>query len=443
MPTLSIDRFRKRPEKASFDAHPPLDDRERFVVRTVTWGYALITATQKVALLLFPGTALQIALLLTMGLIGILCWRGGMGIDVRKAMLYLAFGAAAGVTALANNITATTLPSMLFVYAVYSIFIFSVPLSKGAYGKILDNIVLLGAIAAGLVYMDWAVQLVGMEMPSMHSILPEQFRFFNYIYIQPIEWGSPWYKPNGYFFLETSFVSQFTATALVIEICRRQRLLYLAVTASGLLLSFGGTGLALLALSLPVVFFYVRPRLLLIGIMMLPLLFGVALKAGLVDNIETRTGEFSQEGKSGNQRFTKQGEVIAATLMGPTREALVGIGPGRMPQRLNLLWIPATKVLVEYGLFVSVLFWVFYFYSIFGRGVPIFASWVVAMQYLFLNGSFLVPLLSVICVIIAGMYRIEDPEKVASAASRRRAPTRLRRPIRRPADAAPAAETPG
>lgn len=440
-PALNMDRFRKPAALLRSNHQPPLDAREQFVVTTVTWGYAIITATQKVALLLFPGTALQIALPLTMIMIGLLCWRGGMGIDVRKSVLYLAFGAVAGLTALANNMSASTLPSMLFVYAVYSTFVFSVPLSKTAYEKILDNVVILGIIAAGFVFIDWLAQLAGFGMPTIHDILPEKFRFFNYVYVQPIEWGSKWMKPNGYWFLETSFVSQFCAMSLVIECCRKQRLFYLATLASGLLLTFGGTGLMLVGLSLPVMLFYVRPRLLLICIMMLPLLFGVALKAGLIDNIASRTTEFSTEGKSGNQRFTKQAEVIGATLTGPTREGLLGIGPGRMPQRLNLLWIPATKVLVEYGLFSAILFWVFYFYSIFGRGVPIFASWIVAVQYLFLNGSFLVPICAVICVILAGMYRIDDPDKVKATAIRRRSARLVRRPIRHPGAATRVSET--
>lgn len=408
---LNIDRFRRPKAPSPFDAHPPLDGRERFVVTTVTVGYTLATATEKVAILLFPGTALQIALLVAMATIGFLCWRGGMGINIKKALLYLLFGAAAGITALANNVTASTLPSILFVYAVYSIYIFSVPISKGAFGKIMDNIVVLGVIAAAFVYIDWAYQLAGFKMPNIEFFIPKSFRFFNYVYIQPTEWGSRWTKPNGYWFLETSYVSQFCAMSLVIEACRRQRLFYLGATATGLLLSFGGTGMTLLALSIPVILFYVRPRLILIAILMMPLLFGAAIKSGLVENIESRAGEFTTEGKSGNQRFTVQLETLGATLTGPTREGLLGIGPGRMPQRLHLMWTPISKVIVEYGLFVYVLFWAFFFTSLFGRGVPFYVSWIVTMQYLFLNGSFLVPINSVICVMLAGMYQVTSEGK--------------------------------
>lgn len=52
-----------------------LDQREPFVVKTVSIGYALCTATEKVSILLFPGTALQIALLIAFATVGFLMAR--------------------------------------------------------------------------------------------------------------------------------------------------------------------------------------------------------------------------------------------------------------------------------------------------------------------------------------------------------------------------------
>jgi hypothetical protein len=65
---------------------------------------------------------------------------------------------------------------------------------------------------------------------------------------------------------------------------------------------------------------------------------------------------------------------------------------------------PATKVMVEYGVFVLVAFMAFTSISVFVGGVPFVVGWAVLMQYMFLNGSFLVPLHIVYCYFLAGAY---------------------------------------
>lgn len=392
---------RPRGEKES-----PLDRRERFVVNTVCIGYATCVLLQKLAFVPYPGTALQWSLPLSYVFIGLLVLKGGMTIDPKKFLLYAVFTLLCAIASIYAGFEAKTVTSLFYLFFAYFLFTFNVNISSVAYGKIINFIIALGIFATFMVYMDWIVQLLGQEMPSVEKVVPKSLLFFNYVYIQPIEWGSKWMKPNGFFFLETSFVSQFIATALVLEACKRQRIIVLGILGTGLVLGFGGTGLLLIILSLPAFIFYLRPKLILVCIMVTPLLFAAAIQVGLTDNIEKRSSELSRPNSSGYNRFTVQAQQISGASNLAASEIIWGKGPGRAPQAPNIIWLPIVKVLLEYGLFVSVSFWFFFLGSIFGRGVPFYASWVVLMQYFFLNGSFLVPICVLVCLWIAGIYTV-------------------------------------
>ncbi|WP_340318200.1 hypothetical protein [Rhizorhabdus argentea] len=403
-------------------AQPPTisaeDKSERFVLRTITATLVVAVVTQKVAIPIVPGKiALQITLLIQYGMILALLLGGRIKLSLGKLALFLTFSSAAVLVHILQAKEDFSLPSLVYVILIYSTYIYVVPIRQETFTRYLMNFQIVAVCACIMVFMDWACQFAHLGMPSIEYFIPKSFIFFNYVYIQPLEWGARYLKPNGFFFLETSYVSQFIAFGLIIEICLFQRIRFLGALALGQVCSFGGTGMTLVLLSIPVVLFYFRLKLLPLILIAAPIAGITAIQIGLVDNIIMRSQEFSQEGSSGNQRFTVQAERVAEVLRGDTRDALIGIGAGQMPQYLNMMWTPVSKVLVEYGVIVYALFWTFLLFCMFGRGVPFVISWMALMQYVFLNGSFLVPINSFYNVMLAALLIVRKPKPPSASYS--------------------------
>jgi hypothetical protein len=77
---------------------------------------------------------------------------------------------------------------------------------------------------------------------SMDHLLPKSILLQGYAYEANCpNWDSPFQRPNGFFFLEPSFVSRFTASATIVELglfrCPLFVLLMIAATAGA-----GSTG---------------------------------------------------------------------------------------------------------------------------------------------------------------------------------------------------------
>ncbi|WP_133496070.1 hypothetical protein [Stakelama pacifica] len=337
------------------------------------------------------GTAIQFTLIIMAALIaGLMIW-GDLKINLNRVFLYIAFIVAGGIANILSG-PASQLPSFLFVFVIYFFYIFNVSISPESYVKYLSYFQKGALVAAFCVFLDWVLQIAGIGMPNLDHIIPENLIMFNYVYVQPLEWGAKYMKPNGIFFLEASYISQFMAFGLIIEFCFFRRLLWMGAFGSALLLTFGGTGMLCVILCAPVMLFYFRAKLIPIILIVTPVAAVVALQAGLLQNIEMRSDELNEKGSSGNMRFTQQLLVVEGMFEGTTHRALVGYGSGVMLRQLHTMYTPVAKVAYEYGLIVYVIFYIFFIYCIFGSGVPFIISWMMLMQYLFLNGSFLVPI---------------------------------------------------
>ena len=380
---------------------------DRKVLIAITTAFVFAIMTMKVGIPIVPGqTMLQLALFAIWGLLGYLAIIGRLRISPIKLSLFLVFATGAIFVHILQPDKSFSLPSLLYVLLIYSTYVFFVPVREETLRRFLLNFQILTLCAAAIVGIDWIFQFAHLKMPSIEHIIPKALLFFNFVYIQPLEWGSHFDKPNGFFFLETSYVSQFMAFGLLFEVCLFQRLRYMAVQGVGLVAAFGGTGLLCVVLCAPVVLFYFRLRLLPLLLISAPIIGVAAFQLGLVENAMSRTEEFSEDGSSGNQRFNRQFERVGEVFQGPVENMLIGIGAGQMPQHLHIMWTPVSKVVVEYGVFVYAAFWLFFFYSMFGSGIPFIVSWVMTMQYLFLNGSFLVPINSVFNVLLAALLMV-------------------------------------
>jgi hypothetical protein len=79
-----------------------------------------------------------------------------------------------------------------------------------------------------------------------------------------------------------------------------------------------------------------------------------------------------------------------------------------------MLLPPSTKVMVEYGIFSFVAFMAFAWVAFFAGGVPFVIGWALMVQYQFLGGSFLVPIIIMYCYFFAGAYTFSRPLPAAN-----------------------------
>ncbi|MBU2108831.1 MAG: hypothetical protein KKC10_19805 [Alphaproteobacteria bacterium] len=379
-----------------------------FIVRLFTLEMILVVATQKIAVPIGSAETSQVALALLIhaGVIGILAIKGLLRASVLSLILFCGFTFVTGFTAVVLASATYSLMSLLLLIIISTFYVFRIELDREHYLKWLANFQLIAVAAGSLVFFNWATQLVGLGIVDLNSLIPKRLLYLHYNYIQPIHWGSPWMKPNAVFFLETSHISQFIAMAIVIELTCFFRLRYLAFFGAALLCTFGGTGMLTLALSIPFVLGRIPKGIIVAGIVALPIAYGGAKAIGLTQNIEGRVSEFGTRGSSGEMRFSRPAEAVVDALFGEETDLFIGKGAGAMPKGqsqlgANFAWAPYSKVFVEYGIVAFACWALLIITAMFGHGVPFAVSWVVFLQYQFMNGSLNVPLHTIYAVLLA------------------------------------------
>jgi len=397
----------------------PLDDRSRFAVNAIMWAIVVSVLTMKISIF-----QVEIPILCAYGLILFLGLNGYVRISaIRSSLYFIAVGTV--VLSTVANASNMSILSLLSLMIFYGIFVFSIDLDRSAYFHLLRKFQTFALIVAGLIFFNWACNLAHQPWPNLNNIIPKNLQYGSYVYIQPIHYGSPYIKPNAIFFMETSLTGQFAALATVIEICFFRRIKYLVALALATLLTFSGTGLLLVLMCSPFLVPYVPRRYLVIGVVALPVVFGVAYAVGLVDNALKRSDEFSySHGSSGQGRFIEPYKMIADSLDASAKDLMFGIGPGQGKKQsptvhaAPVLLPPSTKVMVEYGLFSFIAFMIFTTVAIFSGGVPFVVGWAMLIQYQLLNGSFLVPIVIVYCYYFAGAYTLPRPFATSSTGNR-------------------------
>ena len=143
--------------------------------------------------------------------------------------------------------------SLMMLLVLYAPFILIMPLSHGAYRRLLLAFQKVAAVVAGCGLVQFAVQFIAGPawMFPFDRLLPTAFFVpdFNLV----IEMGNGITKSTGLWLLEPSVLSQLMAIAILIELRWFCRPAMLALFAVGILLAFSGTGLLLLAALLPAV----------------------------------------------------------------------------------------------------------------------------------------------------------------------------------------------
>lgn len=389
----------------------------RRIANVLSIHLVLVVITQKMALPVGGGIQIAFAMALQYVVFAIFMLMGVLRVHVTRTLLLLAFIAFATAThALYPGSDGFSPGSIFLLILILAMYSFVVPMDEENYDRILKTFQIVAACASVMVFVNWGTQIVGMGIFSIEDFIPLSFRYINYVYMNKLRWDLHWIKPNGFFFLEVSHLSQFIGMALIIELAKFRRLKFMALYAVALLSSFGGTGTLLVLSSAPFLIARLPRKYIVAAALAVPFMLVVAAQIGVLDNFTGRVEEFGQEKSSGYNRFVLPAVTAAEALGRDGLGGLLGSGAGSIPAGdptkggfNGFAWSPYAKVIYEYGL-IGFLIWLpLTVLAIFNRGVPFVICWIAFVQYNFLNGSLNVPLHTVYCYIIAAGYIMMRP----------------------------------
>jgi hypothetical protein len=197
-------------------------------------------------------------------------------------------------------------------------------------------------------------------------------------------------RSNGIFLTEPSFLSQFTALGILIEILEFRRARYLLVLAFGFLVAYSGTGLVLLLLFLPLAALR-HPKAGLSALLVA--MFALGLFATEIMDLSaftSRVGEFEDTRTSGFGRFVAPFWLAAKTFDTESWQALLlGSGPGTA--RFSYTWYGGSsvtwfKIFREYGMIGSFIFVCFLAFCLRRSRCPGLVVAAIIFAYVFLQG---------------------------------------------------------
>jgi hypothetical protein len=343
-------------------------------------------------------------------------------LDAARVVLYALTVAVAFVSQLFSGQEFSSASFLLFCFA-YAPFVLVVRVSRDLYLRCLESFQSIMAIVGLIVIVEdgWQFLASWQTFPNMNEIFPKSILVEGYAYIQPLFYGSKYVKPNAFFFLEVSFLSQFIACALVVELVFFQRLWRIALYITVLFISFAGTGLLMVALISPFLLLCLSRRLLWIGV--IPGLVGIilALSLGWYEQVEKRFSEFNRSDSSSYMRFIEPGEKLAK-FASDSSSIYTGIGAGAAPKDPNVVWWSVTKLVAEYGVATAILFHIFFLSALFANAPSQLLALTVTLMFSVMGSNLLgIPVVN-LCFLFSALLRPVGTTSISSASIIRATP---------------------
>ena len=339
--------------------------------------------------------------------------------DRTRIILYGAFATLAVLSAMISK-TEFKVVSLFLALLIYIPMTVKLKVSHDLHVKCIEVFQWFMVVICAIVLVEHAVQLVAgsQAIPNMNKMLPPSILFPGYTYIRPMEWASKMIKPNAFFMLEVSIVSQFLALAIILEVLHAQKAWRLVLFSVGLLATFAGTGPLMLLIVLPFMFFKTSPRVVVGCVLAGVAVIIFSIQTGWLDSLLKRTDEYQTYGQSSYHRFVEPLLKLEEFTRHPNN-LFYGEGPGNIFNAKNIVWWPVTKVSVEYGFIVAAAFYAFIGYAMFKRPPDRRVALACFISYNLLNGSFAVPLNVFLCVMFCTLFDVEKKR----GRSKRRRPT--------------------
>lgn len=309
--------------------------------------FAGVVLLQKFAL---PAGASPISLLIPMLYAGLAV--GVVALNLGVSLLRVAAFGLFFLVALTSQLLVGapfSVPSFLLLLVLYFplIFIWRVP--EDTYRRLINSFQNVMAVAAVIVFLQLASQFVfGMgNTLNLEPFVPKALLLPGYIYSVPIHFGATFIRPNGFFFLEPSYVSMFLASALILELTEFGRPLRIGLYAGALIGCLGATGWVMMAFAAPGILRRLSPRMLLIVLVLVAVGAVAAMAAGGGDLLASRFSELNKPGSSGSERLVAPLHQLSVLSVDPDR-LFTGQGAGNMALFQSSPW-PVTKLFSEYG----------------------------------------------------------------------------------------------
>lgn len=238
--------------------------------------------------------------------------------------------------------------------------------------------------------VQFAIQFVRIDGFPIEHLVPERFRLQRYNNIAPLQWGSNIFKSNGVVMIEPSVFSQMCALGIVLELVGRGRAYRLAILVAALLVSYSGTGLVVLGVSLAVyIVQFKRWKLLVYMGLLLAVLLPFAEPLHL-DRTLMRTHEIEAAGSSGHARFVAWYQMFADHLWVDFWTALTGNGAGTFGAQAfesGAAEMSFSKIVFEFGLLGGGLYFAFILYCFLANAAPLVFRVAVCVTFL-MNGAY-------------------------------------------------------
>lgn len=349
------------------------------------------------------GYPVQLVQLTVLGLMIYLLWRRIALVDSARLLGFLALVCVFAIEGLISR-GADSLTSLGLLLAIYALNIFVVTVSQENYVRILSSFQRMMVITATLGLTQFFGQFVvpagwSEYLFSFKDLIPADWLLPAFNTVIPVHQGGSVFKSNGVVFLEPSTFSQFLAVAMIVELAVFHAPWRFAVFAFAYLVTYSGTGLVILAATLPFFLTRLRPGHLLVGAVVLG---GVFLAAGAALNLDVfvnRAGSFNNEHSSAFARFVGPWMWIRDVQMTDTWRTFFGYGAGSvamLQQNASFDFHDPTwaKVTIEYGLIGALAFFSFYLHSVFARAHDKRINWALFVMFLATGGALLNPFMA-------------------------------------------------
>lgn len=416
MPHLAVDALDLQPEAS-------VKDRDAAAVRR--WLIFALFASiflQRFALPIGED-GLAINLLVTVFALLVLAVRGAVTLDPVRTVLFFILAAGASLST-ALNAGIASVPSLALFLLIYAPYMLSLRNSEGVFEACVRAFQVMVLICALLGILQFLAQFaIGRSIPfSFRGLVPDALLLPGFHTENPLSWNSPYFKSNGFFLVEPSTFSQYLALAVILELLYFGVSWRLLIFGLALPTSYSGTGLVLLLFILPWLMLYRRAYGAVVGGLVLVLLAVATGSLWNLDALLSRVNEFGSQGSSANARFIAGAWVVGTFLLDSARDVIFGLGPGAYPQYVKLVPYEAhdpawVKMIFEYGLLGSAVFWPFFLISVFRGSLSRWVSWSALIGYLTFGGMLLDPRLQiwilVFCVLPKRMPQAETPSEPA------------------------------
>jgi hypothetical protein len=319
-------------------------------------------------------------------------FRGRLAIQYDRFLWFLALGSAASFSMLLNFNKNMLTGFTLFV-VFYFLFAFTRSSTSFQYKRTLHAFQFLVALLSCIGTLQFAAQFVldGRQLVNFYGLVPDFL--FNDPAVGTHDARMAYnglIEATGLFLPEPSFLSQFTALGILIEILEFRRPRYLLVMTLAFLLAYSGTGLLILLVFLPLGIGRGKEAA---GAAVLVVIAIMALVGtGVIDlsNFTSRAGEFQDVNQSGFNRFVSAFWLLPKSFgIDNLRALLLGRGPGTIKETYDL-WFGGSAanwiiLFWEYGIIGSFFFCCYFAACVKGTRCPGIVVAAVIFTFFFLQ----------------------------------------------------------